>query len=221
MYIDKIREKYTESDLVLYCSDMTDTRITEQDKRTIHEFTQSLGAAFWQRTCFILTFANNVENPRSRQTTAAKYFADTKQRLKDAYCKVLKEAGVSSNVTDKIPFIPAGYHPWSTDKEMYILPDGNNWISSFWISCFSQVKDAQKVPRTAPPTRSRPASQPTRPTRDQCTFKASQRNHIKQDWFECHTCWGLWMLLAMCTGLSQGPSTCKTPHPARARNIFL
>lgn len=193
LYMDKICDKYGECDLVLYCSDMTDTRITQQDKRTIHAFTQSLGAAFWQRSCFILTFGNCVEDPRSRKTTA-EYFADTIKRLRAAYGKVLKEAGVSADVIDKIPFVPAGYHPWSPDKEMYILLDGKNWISAFWISCFTRVKEAQQVPRTAPPQRPRPASRPpprqVTPTRDQCTFKAHHRDYIRQDWFECHTCWG-------------------------------
>lgn len=121
-YIERISKKYEECDLVLYCSDMTDTRVTAQDKRTVHAFTQSLGASFWQRACFIFTFANCVQDPRSRNP--AKFFSLTLKRLKDAYSQVLKEAGVSADIIDKIPFIPVGYHPWSPDREMYILPDG-------------------------------------------------------------------------------------------------
>ena len=189
MYVNKICAKYEESDLVLYCSDMTDTRITEQDKRAIHAFTQSLGATFWQRSCFVLTFANHIEDPRSKFTTA-EYFMDTLKRLKGAYGKVLKEAGVSTNAVDNIPFIPAGYHPWSPDREMYTLPDGKIWTSTFWLSCLTRVRDAQKVPRTTPPRREQPSSTQVRPTRDQCTFNKHQREYIRQDWFECHTCWG-------------------------------
>ena len=192
-YMDQIREKYQECDLVLYCSDMTDTRITQQDKQAIETFTRSLGPAFWQRTCFVFTFANCVENPRSK--TTAKYFTDTKQSLQDAYCRALKEAGVPADITKYIPFIPAGYHPWSTDREMYILLDGNHWISAFWISCFARAKDSQKVPHTVPPKKSVPPAGSTQPpaklpTRDQCTFKTHHRDYIKQDWFECYTCWG-------------------------------
>lgn len=83
-YVDKIRDKYEQCDVVLYCTDMTDTRVTEQDKRTIHTFARTLGAAFWQRTIFVLTFANYVEDPRLRAT--AKYFADKKKLLQNAYC---------------------------------------------------------------------------------------------------------------------------------------
>ena len=193
-YIEKIRGKYKECDLVLYCSDMTDTRVTEQDKRTVQTFTQSLGAGFWQRSCFILTFGNYIENPRSSKTTA-EYFEDTLKRVKNAYGKVLKEAGVSASVVEKIPFIPAGYHPWSTDKEMYILLDGKNWISTFWVSCFARVKDSKHVPHTIPPKKehrptSRPPPRQVTPTREQCTFNMHKRDYIKQDWFECYTCWG-------------------------------
>lgn len=195
-YMEKISRKYEECDLVLYCSDITDTRVTEQDKRTIHEFTQSLGPAFWKRTCFILTYANHVENPRSN--TTAEYFSNTVERLRSAYKNVLKEAGVPPKDVEQIPFIPAGYHPWSDDKEMYIL-HGKNWISLFWMSCFARVKQSQQVPHTVPPVRPPPAAQSraeqsraeqSRPTRQQCTFYTHQRDYIRQDWFECYTCWG-------------------------------
>ena len=114
---------------------MTDTRVTEQDKQTVHAFTQSLGSLFWQRTCFVLTYANNVENSRSNHTTA-EYFADRKERIRAAYSKVLKEEGVPDDVVMNIPFIPAGHHPWSTN---YILHDGKNWISEFWHACFARI----------------------------------------------------------------------------------
>lgn len=177
LYMEKIRDKYDECDLVLFCSDITDTRITAQDKRVIHAFTQSFGATFWRRACFILTFANCVKDPRS--ATTAEYFATVIKRLKDAYCKVLKEAGVSSNDVDNIPFVPAGYHPWSNDKEMYILLDGKNWISSFWISCFAKAKEAQQVPHITPPKRQPATRQQTcTPTREQCTFNAHNRDNL-------------------------------------------
>ena len=188
-YMERIREKYDECDLAMYCSDMTDTRVTEQDKRTIHEFTKSLGAAFWHRTCFVFTFANNVENPRSRVTTA-EYFTEVQQRLKAAYCKVLKEACVPTDVINSIPFVPAGYHPWSPDKEMYVLRDGKNWISTFWIACFARLKDAQNTPPKLSHPVSRQQPNQVTPTREQCTFNSHKRDYLRQDWFECHTCWG-------------------------------
>lgn len=192
-YVDQIRDKYEECDLVLYCSNMTDKRITDQDKRTVHAFTQSLGANFWQRSCFVLTFGNEVQNVHSE--TTAEFFENTLQCLRNAYGKVLKEAGVSSSIVDKIPFVPAGYHPWSPDKEMYTLPDGKMWISAFWASCFARVKDSQQVPHSVSPKReSRPSSRPSPrqeiPTREQCTYNTHRRDYISQDWFECATCWG-------------------------------
>lgn len=189
MYLEKIREKYKECDLILYCSSMTDTRVTAQDRSTIAEFTRSLGVDFWQRSCFILTFANEVQNPRG--STTSEYFSNTKDRIKGAYCTALKEAGVPASIVEKIPFIPAGYHPWSVDKEMYILPDGINWRATFWTACLNQVKISQNVPRSIPSQRHSTTQKPTpTPTRDQCTFNRHQRDYIEQTWFECHTCWG-------------------------------
>lgn len=221
LYMEKIREKYDECDLVMFCSDMTDNRITEQDKRVIHEFTKSLGSAFWRRTCFIFTFGNNVEDPRSRKTTA-EYFADTQKRLKAAYCKVLNEAAVSTDIIENIPFVPAGYHPWSTEKEMYILLDGKNWISTFWMACFARLKVAQHAPRNAPPkSLSRQPAKQVTPTRDQCTFNAHQRNHIRQDWFECYTCWGGNSDFGCCWPCALDCQLVKHHPPWTRRSIFL
>ncbi|XP_064389792.1 uncharacterized protein LOC135337747 [Halichondria panicea] len=191
MYLKQIQEKYEQCDLILFCSDMTDTRVTAQDKRTIHAFTQFLGTAFWHRAIFVLTFGNNVEHPRHGRTP--EYFKEKLEALKSKYREVLIEAEIPSSIVTMVPFIPAGYHPWSPDKEMYILQDGKNWISTFFMACFARVKKSQQNPVfQALPKRQVQSAKPVarKPTRDQCTFNASHRKHTKQDWFECKTCWG-------------------------------
>ena len=187
-YVDKIRDKYEHCDVVLYCTDMTDTRVTQQDKRTIDTFTEPLGVAFWKRSIFVLTFANYVVDPRSGAT--AEYFEQKRRLLQDSYCKVIRETGISADAVSKIPFVPAGYHPWSKDKEMHILPGGHSWISAFWMSCLARVKDSPQVPRNPQPAARHPVPATPSPTREQCTFQTTQRRYARQDWFECHTCWG-------------------------------
>lgn len=193
LYIKEIQKKYQQSDLILYCSDMTDNRVTEQDRRTVRTFTNALGVTFWRRAIFVLTFGNDVEDPRNGATP--EYFKQKLELLKAKYVEVLKDSGVPAATVQNIPFVPAGYHPWSSDKEMYVLPDGKNWISTFFLSCFARVKQSREVPHSLPRQSAQQLQQGSRPaqpmpTREQCTFGESQRQYIKQDWFECKTCWG-------------------------------
>ena len=140
IYLQQIIDQCKDLDLVLYCSKLTDTRITEEDVATICEFTRVLGDDFWKNSVFVLTFANrvrpktNIKDPKMKK----KALNDKTQLVSKKFREVLrKDAHLPSNVVKEIPFVPAGYYT----EEQQILPDGTHWFSAFWVACFTRVRE--------------------------------------------------------------------------------
>ncbi|XP_019852630.1 PREDICTED: uncharacterized protein LOC109582393 [Amphimedon queenslandica] len=60
-YIQGMRETCQELSLVLYCTKMINTRLTDDDKNAMVKLTKAFGESFWNYSVFVLTFAN-LEN---------------------------------------------------------------------------------------------------------------------------------------------------------------
>ena len=142
-YLQQIIDISQELDLIIFCTKLTDTRVTQEDCDTICEFTRVLGSDFWKNSVFVLTFANNVR-PKTNIHDAESKKKALKTKI-DQMSKKLREvlrkdAEVPSKVVKCIPFVPAGYH--TPDHQN--LPDGTHWFSAFWLACFVRVKDVGK-----------------------------------------------------------------------------
>ena len=142
-YLQQIIDVSQDLDLILYCTKLTDTRLTEEDCDTICEFTRVLGEDFWKNSVFVLTFANNVRpktglnDPIEKKKALQGKFELMKKKLREV---LRSKAQLPSKVVQKIPFVPAGYYT----PEHQILPDGKHWFSAFWAACFLRVKDVGK-----------------------------------------------------------------------------
>ncbi|XP_064389793.1 uncharacterized protein LOC135337748 [Halichondria panicea] len=142
-YMQQIVDVSDNLDLVLFCTKLTDNRVTQEDCDTICEFTQVLGERFWENAVFVLTFANNVR-PKTGLNDPEKKKKAMTDKLK-LMTKKLQEvlrskAKVKTQIVKKIPFVPTGYYT----PELQYLPDGSHWFSNFWISCFVKVKEDGK-----------------------------------------------------------------------------
>ena len=51
-YLQSMYEKCKDVDVVLYCIDMTTSRLTDSDKEDIRGLTQKFGFEFWKKNCF-------------------------------------------------------------------------------------------------------------------------------------------------------------------------
>ena len=142
-YLQQIIDVSQDLDLILYCTKLTDTRLTEEDCDTICEFTRVLGEDFWKNSVFVLTFANNVRpktglnDPIEKKKALQGKFKLMKKKLLEV---LRSKARLPSQVVQKIPFVSAGYYT----PEHQILPDGKHWFSAFWAACFLRVKDVGK-----------------------------------------------------------------------------
>ena len=138
-YLEDMLQRCKDVDLVLYCTKMSDKRITKEDIDTIRTFTRVFGAEFWENTVIVFTFANEVvpmtngDDPGDRK----RYFLEKEKRLTEKMREVLqKDAGLSATIANQILVVPAGYHTKDTEK----LPNEEYWISKLWLACFCCTK---------------------------------------------------------------------------------
>lgn len=160
-YIEKMRDTCKELSLVLYCTKMTNTRLTDDDKNAMIKLTRAFGEDFWNYTVFVLTFANKEDvsriddrddedesEPDDDEEEAWKALEKRRfqGRLKiweeDLRDFLLQEVKVNPEIVREIPVIPTGDHKISKkNKYPMCLPDREDWFIKFWEACCLRVRD--------------------------------------------------------------------------------
>ena len=159
-YIQSMRDECKELSLVLYCTKMVNTRLTDDDKHAMKKLTKAFKEKFWKYVVFVLTFANmencyrkdnrdkDVKEPDSDDEEG--WDALIKQRFEgrlklweeELKLFLIKEVGVNWKIAEKIPVIPTGdYVPVHKKTNPMRLPDRDDWFNSFWTTCCLRVKD--------------------------------------------------------------------------------
>ena len=151
-YLNKMATKCKELDLVLYCTRMDDTRIRDEDYETIKTLTRAFGEGIWDNAIFTLTFANEVKKAvrtRSRGQTQAQsaappvdqkeFFLSRLSQWESKLKEALVKAGVSQEIVGKTIIVPVGY------QDNLSLPDRNNWLSKFWLTCLQRINKRAKL----------------------------------------------------------------------------
>ena len=161
VYLKEMRETCQRLSLVLYCTKMTNTRLTDSDKHAMEKLTRAFGEEFWKYSILVLTFANHElvsrRDERDEDKGPEPPFHDDEGwkilkkkrfegRLKiwqhNFYDFLIKEIGVSEGIVRRIPVIPTGDHRISRkNREPLRLPDRDNWFNEFWQTCCLQVKE--------------------------------------------------------------------------------
>ena len=76
-YIQGMRDKCKELSLVVYCTKMINTRLTDDDKNAMLKLTKAFGEGLWNYAVFVLTFANmedcGREDDRDEHVVEPKY----------------------------------------------------------------------------------------------------------------------------------------------------
>ena len=130
----KIQEKCTSADLLLYCLDMRQ-RLSKDDVNAITQLTKDLGADIWKNAVFVLTFANQVQPPPESGEERCKFFKEKFHTWKDAIIQLLqRKLSVPENIIKDIAIIPTGYHQENP-------PDQTDWLTCFWVEAFRKVKE--------------------------------------------------------------------------------
>ena len=162
-YIQNIRDKCKEISLVLFCSKMTDFRLTEDDKNTMEKLTEAFEEDFWNYAVLVLTFANNedcerrddrdeddvqdtslMDDEKYEELLKERFQGRLKLREKELREFLAKEVGIREEITKRIPVVPVGdYKKTRKNPHPYHLPDRDNWFDSLWLECCLQVKQTK------------------------------------------------------------------------------
>ncbi|XP_019852650.1 PREDICTED: uncharacterized protein LOC100632706 isoform X2 [Amphimedon queenslandica] len=161
-YIQGMRETCQELSLVLYCTKMINTRLTDDDKNAMVKLTKGFGESFWNYSVFVLTFANleNVTRKDDRDADEEEPDEDNVEAWKELEKRrfmrrlelwkeelqnfLINEVGVSKKIAVRIPVIPTGDNKKSYDNVEFLrLPDRDNWFNNFWEACCLRVKETR------------------------------------------------------------------------------
>ena len=161
-YIQSMSGKCKELSLVLYCTKMVNTRLTDDDKHAMKKLTKAFGERFWNYAVFVLTFANmencSRKDDRDEDVSEPKFddekgwHALIKQRFegrlklweKELKQFLTEEVGVNQKIAERIPVVPTGDYKLSYDnRKPLCLPDRDNWFNSFWEACCLRVKETR------------------------------------------------------------------------------
>ena len=133
------------SDLIWYCTNMSVTRIGNDDFDAIKRLTVGLGKDIWKHAVFVMTFANKVVRiheldltPDAQKKQNLDYFRNRLMQWHAKLSQAVVEAGVDSKVVAGIPIVPVGY-----DKEDP-LPDRDEWLSPFWYASILRMKQGRE-----------------------------------------------------------------------------
>lgn len=161
-YIQEMRETCQQLSLVIYCTKMINTRLTDDDKNAMLKLTRAFGEGFWNYSVFVLTFANLEDVTRVDDRDAdesepedddeegwreleKRRFAGRLEKWKiELQSFLVDEVGVSQKIAKNIPVIPTGDNKKTRkNKQFLCLPDRDNWFNNFWEACCLRVKETR------------------------------------------------------------------------------
>jgi len=139
-YLRQIYEKVNTVDLLLFCTDMSSRRFSDDDARTITKLTETFGAGLWDHALVVLTFANRVDlDDADDDQQRISLFQNVIQRFQAKIQNFLLGEGVPEQAASNLPFVPAG----KVKKPK--LPDRENWLTALWIAALKRIKKKAKA----------------------------------------------------------------------------
>ncbi len=136
-YLDDMKQRCKNYDLVLYCTRMTDTRFREDDIQAIEKLTVAFGVDFWKHAVLVVTFANCVPTSSRNPDAYKKKLQLFKEKIRQILTEKLR---ISAEIAEAVPVIPAGYFD-GKDPNSRKLPNCEDWLSMLWYVSVLRMKD--------------------------------------------------------------------------------
>ena len=152
-YRRSIEENCTEIDLMIYCIQMSETRLSIEDVNAMIKLTKTLDAfgsvGLWAHSIIALTFANEVvgmaeETVDTLNEQNAFYFEKVQMWRDSLKHHLVSDLRLAPTFVEKMVIVPAG---WLQEPE---LPDSDSdttksyWLSELWLKALAKTRlDAQ------------------------------------------------------------------------------
>lgn len=161
-YIQEMKNGGQAVSLVLYCFEMKEHRLKNDDKAAMQKLHQAFGSKFWERVVLVLTYANDekcdLQDDRDDPTDPDPASDDEegwnellKKRFKhriELKAEAIRDALCSSFHMQEVPVIPVGY--WKKRRSVpnpFVLPDRVDWLLELLKLCCHEVKETHKFSR--------------------------------------------------------------------------
>lgn len=154
-YLQELYNNCCDVDLILYCMDMTSTRLTPGEIRATELISQKFGEEFWKRCVLVMTKANCVRVPPKERGNRCAYHARVYNNYVDIFHTQLIQQGVAADIACSIPAAAAGLHNPSVDdadpnNERYIWYVSSiaknshkrvDFLSELWTICLESLRE--------------------------------------------------------------------------------
>ena len=105
-HLRKIKEKLTDVDVFIFCTELNTRRFRKDDINTVEKLTKAIGSQLWEHAVVVLTFANDVRPPPGKtDVTLQDLFDNRVRRFKKKIQDVILNAGVGEDVVITVPSI--------------------------------------------------------------------------------------------------------------------
>ena len=139
-YLADMERKITEEvDLVIFCLKMDDQRFQVDDKQAFKMVTKHFGKKVWKNAVIALTCANKVGHPA--RDDGKMFFLQQLANWREAIHLFLdKKLKLDPKLVQSLPIVPTGYY-----QPFTALPNGENWLSEFWIACYNVARSSTAI----------------------------------------------------------------------------
>ena len=148
-YLREMVRKNGEPNLLVFAIKMDEFTFQEEDLEAVLNVSSAFGWKIWQRSMFILTFANVVQKSgRDTDSVESKlYFSKLLDKHQLEIAKVLRKNSVRDEVINAIPVVPVGLV-----SKPSIPADRRevSWIEEFWQEAFKILRKTKPTYTRSP-----------------------------------------------------------------------
>lgn len=127
-YIDLIRSKVKNIDLIWFVTPINETRIRRDELDGIRIITEAFGADIWKHSIIIFTFADKADDD---------YLVQLQERTEDIQSAIAKFTGIE--IASKIPSV-------AVDNKSETTPDGKLWLAELYTKVFVRISERGTLP---------------------------------------------------------------------------
>ncbi len=143
-YLSDMVDKNENPDAIVFFINMNQdvaNALDKEDEYVIRNISHTFGWARWRYAMFVLSFANNVHNPDSKEgPDYERYFSQRLLDMRHHIKTLLDTLFAGTKVVRYIPIIPAGLV--NTEKIPADVRD-ISWVEEFWTKLFRILEESR------------------------------------------------------------------------------
>jgi predicted GTPase len=128
-YLELMRSKATQFDVMWFVSPLNDTRVRVDEKRGIKLISQAFSSEVWERAVIVFTFADKID--------ASDYSEALQKRTELIQKEIAKYTG--DEVANNIPSVAVANKSDTT-------PDGKKWLGELYTKVFVRMSEKGTIP---------------------------------------------------------------------------